>query len=306
METLGSFFLLSVHTKSMNKSEWVKKYSTITVAAVVYSLGISFFLNPNQLAPGGVSGLSMIIKAIVPMDISLGTWILLLNIPILILGGSVFGFRFLLSTLYALILSSFLIDFFPKMMNASKISEDLMLNAVIGGAMMGGAMGIMFRMEATTGGSDVLVKVIRQYKPEIKSGQIFLVIDGMVLTLSGIVFRKIEITLFSGVAIYISSVLLNKTLYGSDESVAFFIVSQKAGKILQELVEKENVGATVIEAKGAYWGKKTEMILCVVRKTHFAKVKQMMKKLDPKAFVIVTKAEQVFGEGFLDPLKPEK
>jgi uncharacterized membrane-anchored protein YitT (DUF2179 family) len=290
----------------MNKYDLMKKYSVVTVAAVLYAVGVGIFLNPNRLAPGGVSGLSMILKSLVPFKISLGTWILLLNIPILVVGKWEFGFRFLISTIYSIILSSVLIDWIPIIMNNPKISENLMLNAVMGGAIMGSAMGIMFRMETTTGGSDILVKIIRQYRPDVKSGQIFLLVDGLVLILSVIAFRRIEIALFSGIAIYVSSVLLNKTLYGSDESVLFYIISKKSEELVKELLEKENAGVTILDAKGAYFGKRTEMIFCVVRKIHFAKVKQLMKQIDPKAFVIVMKAEQVFGEGFQDPLKPEK
>ncbi len=283
----------------------LKKYIVITIAASVYAGAIAIFLNPNNLAPGGVSGLAMILERLIPVSISFGQWILILNIPIMAIGMRVFGKRFAFSTVYTLLVSSFLVDALTELSGGRGVSDDLIINALIGGALMGAAMGAIFRMDTTTGGADVVVKVVRQYRPNLKSGQIFLMIDSSVIFLSTIIFRKIELALYAVVAIYVSSVMMNRVLYGADEALLLYIVSEKKEEIKGRLLEEINAGITILNGTGAYTGKNRDVIMCVIHKQSLVKVRKMIKGLDRKSFMVISKAEQVFGEGFQNPNEPE-
>ena len=284
----------------------LKKYIVITIAASVYAGAIAIFLNPNNLAPGGVSGLAMILERLIPVSISFGQWILILNIPIMAIGMRVFGKRFAFSTVYTLLVSSFLVDALTELSGGRGVSDDLIINALIGGALMGAAMGAIFRMDTTTGGADVVVKVVRQYRPNLKSGQIFLMIDSSVIFLSAIIFRKIELALYAVIAIYVSSMMMNRVLYGADEALLLYIVSEKKEEIKGRLLEEINAGITILNGTGAYTGKNRDVIMCVIHKQSLVKVRKMIKGLDRKSFMVISKADQVFGEGFKNPDRSEQ
>ena len=284
----------------------LKKYIVITIAASVYAGAIAIFLNPNNLAPGGVSGLAMILERLIPVSISFGQWILILNIPIMAIGMRVFGKRFAFSTVYTLLVSSFLVDALTELSGGRGVSDDLIINALIGGALMGAAMGAIFRMDTTTGGADVVVKVVRQYRPNLKSGQIFLMIDSSVIFLSAIIFRKIELALYAVIAIYVSSMMMNRVLYGADEALLLYIVSEKKEEIKGRLLEEINAGITILNGTGAYTGKNRDVIMCIIHKQSLVKVRKMIKGLDRKSFMVISKADQVFGEGFKNPDRSEQ
>lgn len=284
---------------------FTKRYFIITFAALLYSLGIALFLNPNNLAPGGISGLAIILNSILPVHIGVGTMIILFNIPIMIAGAWKFGAKFITSSLYTTAISSVAINVMPDLLKISSLTGNKILAAVIGGALLGISMGMLFRMDTTTGGADIIVKIIRQYKPYLKSGQIFLVIDGIVVTISAVAFRDIEVALYAAVAIYISSEFLNRTLYVGDEATLVYIVSEKRQTIIRKITGELNIGATLLHASGAYLGEEKDIILCVMRKRNLAKVRKMLKETDAEAFMIVSTAKEVFGKGFKDQNKAE-
>lgn len=285
--------------------KFIFRYVCITLGALIYAIGVSLFLNPNNLAPGGVSGIAVVVKKVLPMLPGVGMLILILNIPIMILGIWKFGIKFILSTLYTLVVSSLLIDVLPGVLKMDAVTDDLMLAAVIGGALMGMAMGMMFRLESTTGGIDIIVKIIRQKKPHIKTGQIFIILDIAILVASALAFRNVEVALFAGISIYVSSVVMDKTLYGADQATLVYIISEKRKIIAVRMLQEVDVGATMVQAMGAYSSEKTEVIMCVMRKQQLVKVRNILKEVDPDAFMIISSANEVFGEGFKDPYKTE-
>lgn len=291
--------------KTNKAVKFIIRYICITLVAAIYAAGISLFLNPNQLAPGGISGIAIILKEIFPMLPGVGMLIFILNIPIMLLGAWKFGVKFILSTVYTLVVSSVMIDALPVVLNMNAITTDSMLAAIAGGGLFGLAMGIMFRLETTTGGMDIIVKIIRQKKPHMKTGQIYLLLDLFVLIGSAIAFRNIEVALFAGVAIFVSSVVMNKALYGGDEATLVYIISEERKVIADRMLEEVDVGATFIQGMGAYSGETTEVIMCVMRKQTLPKVRNIVKETDPDAFMIISSANEVFGEGFKDQYKIE-
>lgn len=291
--------------KIKRAGRFIYRYACISFGALLYAVAVSLFLEPNNLAPGGISGLAIVLKEIFPMLPKIGMQILIFNIPIMIVGIWRFGLKFILSTIYTLVVSSVLIDVLPKLLHMRAVTMAPMLAAVVGGALFGISMGMMFRLETTTGGMDIIVKLIRQKKPHLRTGQIFILLDIVILAASALAFRNIEVALFAGIAIYVSSVVMDKTLYGADQATLVYIISEQRTLVAERMLREVDVGATMLQAVGAYSNEKTEVIMCVMRRHQLIKVRNILKEADPEAFMIVSSANEVFGEGFKDPYKTE-
>ena len=275
----------------------------ITMASLLYGVGV--FLNPNNLAPGGVSGIAIILKKIFPVLPGVGMLILIINIPIMIVGWKKFGPRFIISTSYALVISSLFIDIIPKMIDVDSVSDNPMLSSIIGGAAFGLAMGLLFRMETTTGGMDIIVKIVRGKYPHLKTGQIYLLLDIVILIASAFAFSNVEVALYAAIAIYVSTLVMDKAIYIGDEATLIYIMSKKRKQIADYMMKELDVGVTFIKSKGAYSNTDGEIIMCVMRKQRLAKVRTALKETDPEAFMIVTSANEVFGEGFKSHFKAD-
>lgn len=292
----------------MKQKQVVKKifrYVFITFTATLYAVGIALFLNPNNLAPGGISGIAIILKKMFPGLPGVGMLILLINIPILAVGIKKFGIKFILSTMYSLIVSSVLIDILPIVFNVNGVTDNKMLASVIGGATFGLGMGLMFRLDTTTGGLDIIVKIIKQKKPHLKTGQIYFLLDVVILAASAMAFKDVEVALYAAIAIYVSTVVMDRAIYGGDEATLVYIISEKRELIARRMIKEVNVGATMIQAKGAYSNETTEVIMCVMKKQTLVKVRNILKQTDSGAFMIVSSANEVFGQGFKDHFKTE-
>ena len=280
--------------KAKKIAKFICRYIVITFAACIYAVGISMFLDPNNLAPGGLTGAAVILTRIIP--ITLGTLIVIMNIPIMILGAWKFGARFTLSTLYTLVVSSAFMEIFERM--GYVVTHDKILAALVGGTLMGAGMGLCLRMETTTGGIDIIIKVLRQKYRQVKSGEMYLIIDGLILAAAALYFKDIEVSMYAGVAIVVSTYILDKVLYGSDEAKLVYIVSNKRKIIATRMMAELNMGVTLVEGKGAYNMENTEVIMCVMHKQNLTKVRNLVSEVDPEAFMIVSSATEVFGEGF--------
>ena len=268
-------------------------YLMITIFSFTYAAGISLFLDPNKLAPGGVSGISIMLSRITP--IPTGTWILLLNIPFLGLGLWKFGLKFLISTVYCTIVSS---AFTNMLAGFGALTTDKVLAAAAGAALMAVSMGMILKAGATTGGVDIIVKVLRLRYRHLKTGNLYLIMDAIVVTLSGIMFHNLEIALYAAVAIFISSVVLDTVLYGKDGAKMIYIISDHPDRITDRLLEDLDIGVTSLKGEGAYSGKEKKVLMCVMRKPLAPKAQQIVKEEDPEAFMIVSDATEIFGEGY--------
>lgn len=268
-------------------------YSIILFATIVYAAGISLFLDPNNLAPGGVTGIAIILNRFVPVET--GTLILLLNIPILLAGIWWFGFKFIFATLYATVLTSVFTNFWSRY---PAPTNDKMLAAVIGAAMVGGSIGVIFKHHATTGGVDIIIKILRTRFKHLKTGTLFLIMDLAVVVISGFVFKNLETALYAGIAVATSATVLDVVLYGRDEAKLFFVVSSEPEMLGTALMKELDVGVTYLEGKGAYSRHEKRIIMCVVRKQLAVKLEETIHKIDKDAFTIVSSASEIFGEGF--------
>lgn len=278
------------------KKTWKRRvldYLIITVAAFIYAAAVSLLLDPNALAPGGVTGIAVILNRVT--NVSTGTWIFLINIPILILGMWKFGIRFILSTAYC----TAAVSFFTNLLSGFEaVTTDLFLASVAGGALMAVALGLVFKTGATTGGMDIIIKLFRLKFPYMKTGSLFLIADAIVVILSGLVFRNIEVAMYAGLVVIINSFLLDIVLYGRDGAKMIFIISDHHEAITRRILEELDIGVTYISGSGAYSGKEKNVIMCVMRKQLSPKAEEIIKEEDPLAFMIVTSATEIFGEGY--------
>lgn len=271
----------------------VKDYIVITIASVFYGLAISQFLDPNDIAPGGVSGLSMIINRLI--DIEVGTIILIINIPILLLGLYKFGFKFIISTIYATVMGSI---FTNLLANYPPVTTDPLLATIVGSAIASIAIGFIFKAGATTGGTDIIVKVLRLKFPHLKTGRLFLICDMVVVTLSAFVFENTDSALYAAIGVFLMSIVFDIILYGADGAKLIYIISNRWQEIATRLLMELDVGVTYLEGEGAYSNEKKRVIMCVVRKQIAPHIEEVVKEEDGKAFMIVSSAAEIYGEGY--------
>lgn len=271
----------------------IRKYMMITIGTLFYSTGISLLLDPNNLAPGGVSGISIILNRLT--QITTGTWILLINIPLLVIGWWRFGSRMMIGTVYATVLSSVFTNILTVI---GAVSNDLLVSALLGSICVGGGIGIVFRAGATTGGMDIVVKLLRQKYPYLKAGTIFLLLDMVVVAASGLLFRNLTIAAYAGVVVMMNSRIMDIILYGQDEARLIYIISERPEDIAKRLMLETEIGITYLQGMGAYTLSEKKIIFCATRKQKSVRVVDVVKEEDPTAFLIISSASEVFGQGY--------
>ncbi len=286
-------FSMPDSNESAQKIKSIKKYVYITIGSMIYSIGVSGFLNPNLLAPGGITGIAIIVGEL--LKIGTGTLILLLNVPLLLLGFRRFGFRFLASTVYSIILISITTNMFAVV---GAFTKDLFLAAVWGSVCTAFGVGMVLKAGATTGGTDIIVRILRRKVPHLKTGFLYLCTDLLVVFLSGLAFRQWESAMYAAITVFLTAQVLDIVLYGKDEAKMLIIISGNAEIIAQRLLSELEVGVTYLQGEGAFSYQEKKVILCVVKKTKAPKAEEIVKTEDRESFMIVAAAKEVYGEGY--------
>ena len=282
----------------------VHRFLVIVAGSLVFAVGVALFLDPLSIAPGGLSGVSIVLHTLLPMET--GLIYLILNIPMLLLGWKSFGRDFLFGTLLSILLISLFTDgIAAATAGLPRVTEQELLASMVGSACTALGAGVIFRCGCTTGGVDVLVKVLRGKFPHIKSGVFTTALDTLVVLLSVLVFRDVEKGLIAAIGIIIYGFVLDQVLYRTDEATMLFIVSRRNRAIADRLLHEVNIGATFLPATGAYTGQSQEILLCVAHKRLYAKVRGIIREEDPAAFTMITSASEVYGEGFKDQYSVE-
>ena len=273
--------------------QMLRDYVMITVASFVYAVSVSMFLDPNSLAPGGITGIAIILNRL--FGIETGTWMLLINIPILLIGIWKFGLRFILSTIYCTAMTSLFTNLLTPV---GAVTTDPLLASLTGSALMAVSMGWVFKAGSTTGGTDIIIKLLRLKFPYLKTGALFFLTDVVIVIASAFVFRNVDKALYAGIVVIITSVVLDVVLYGRDEAKLIYIISDHAEKIAGRFLEELDIGVTYVQGSGAYSGKEKSVIMCAMKKNISPKAEEIVKEEDPLAFMIVTSATEIFGEGY--------
>ncbi len=271
----------------------VKKYLIITLVSILYGAGTSLFLEPNDLVPGGLTGISMILNRFLPLGT--GIFFLIMNIPIISLAWYKFGGKFIISTLYAVGCVSVVTDIFSGM---PAVTNEPLLAVFVGDILIAFSIATIFKCGATSGGADIIIKLLRLKYPHIRTGRLFMIFDISVVALSGILFRNIDAALYAFIGIFVMSAVMDLVLYGQDEAKMVFIISEKSEILANKIMSDVDAGVTFLTGRGAYSKKEKEVILCVVRKSAYPKVEEIIKVEDPTSFLIVTHANEIYGQGY--------
>ena len=279
------------------KSIW-QKYGWILatlVGSAIFSLGFSLFLLPHDMNAGGISGLAMVFVEVAGIG-SVGLISIVINLPLFLLGGIKIGKRFFVGSLIGMVTSSVLIDAFAVI---PFDAPEPLLCALYGGLICGLGLGLVFIFGTSTGGSDILVRLLKLKYRNVPIGQISMVFDATIVVLTGIVFRDVTKALYTGVAVFVTSQVIDAVIYKFDYSKVALIVSKEYEKIAVDVVgHKLGRGATYLYGQGSYHLNDTKVVLTAVKKQQVAELKELVTGIDPHAFIIVMEAHQVLGDGF--------
>lgn len=265
----------------------------IVLGSFIYACGISLFLDPNNLAPGGASGLAIIFNRITGLET--GTLYFIINVPIMLLGLWKYGVRFIATTFFSILINSY---FTNMLAGAGALTSDPLIATMAGSVLVGVGVAIVFKSRATTGGTDIIVKVLHDKYKHIKTGVIFLLTDIVIVAFSGFVFKDINIIMYALISVFVQGKVLDMVLYGGDEAKLFYIISDKPQAISERILKEIDITATFLQGKGAYTGKEKQVILCVARKQQGPAIEEIVKSEDKDAFMIISSANEIYGEGY--------
>lgn len=267
---------------------------TTAIGSALFALGFAIFLIPNDINTGGISGLAMILRELLGFG-SIGTLTLLMNIPLFLIGGLKIGKRFFAGSLIGMVVSSVLMDLFALIPFAT---PEPLIGGLYGGVLCGAGLGLVFMAGASTGGSDILVRLLKKKYRNLPIGSISIMFDAMVVLLTGLVFRDISKALYSGVVVFVCGQVIDAVVYRFDYSRVALIISKEHEKIAKAISDQLDRGATYLHGSGSYTHQDIEVVLAVVRKGQLAELKELVMDIDENAFVIVQEAHQVLGDGF--------
>ena len=287
----------------------LKEYLWISIGVLLIAISINIFLLPNKIAPGGVSGIATVIYYLSNGKISVGLIMLMANIPLFLLGIKFVGKKFIIRTLYSVIFLSIVIDtiaFVSQFITSNYIislentyyQNDILLYSIFGGLIMGLGLGIVFRLNASTGGTDMAARIFNKIFPNYTVALLILVIDICVIIFASISFRSIHLGLYAIITVFIMSKVIDAVLEGMNFSKAVFIVSDKTDEISTAVMKEIDRGITALKAKGMYTGTDKNVLLCVLSRGQIPVLKSIAKSIDERAFIILTDAREVLGEGF--------
>ena len=274
-----------------------KKFGWIAATifgSAVFALGFALFLQPNDMNPGGISGLAMVVVEVLQFG-SVGIFSILINLPLFLLAGIKIGRRFFVGSLLGMVLRSLLIDAFAML---PFTTPEPLVGALYGGVLCGLGLGLVFIFGTSTGGSDILVRLLKLRYRNVPIGQISMYFDLVVVVLTGLVFHDVTKALYTGITVFICGQVVDAVVYRFDYSKVALIISQEHEAIAEAIGKKLDRGATFLHGEGSYSHRQTKVVLAAVKRQQVAELKELVTQIDPNAFIIVQEAHQVLGDGF--------
>ena len=279
----------------MEKEKWYKTLLSLVglgVGVFLLAIGLTFFLEPNTIAPGGVTGFAIVLKKITGIPVYLTN--LAINIPLFIIGMIILGKNFGWKTLYA----TALLSLFLKIIPIQAVTPDLLLSSIFGGLVSGIGLGIVFKFGGTTGGTDLAGSILNKLFPSLSLSTFMMAIDVVVVAFAGIVDKKVETSLYSVISLFITFKVIDLILEGIGYLKGFLIITSKPEEISKKIMEDLDRGVTLFKGIGMYTKEEKDVLLCVVNRSQFAKTKDIVYDIDKDAFIMVTEMSEVLGEGF--------
>lgn len=264
------------------------------VGCALFALGFDLFLEPHAMSAGGISGLAMIAVHLLKFG-SVGTLTILINLPLFLIGGLKIGKRFFWGSLLGMVASSLMLDAFALLPIPQ---TEPFLAAIYGSVISGLGLGMVFVAGTSTGGSDIVVRLLKLKYRNVPIGQISMCFDLIVVLLTGLVFRDLEKSLYTGVAVFLLSQVLDAVIYRFDYSKVALIITKRHVEVAKSIDDKLQRGSTFLYGQGSYSRKDTMVVLTAVKKQQLAELKELVADIDPNAFIIVQEAHQVLGDGF--------
>jgi len=299
--------MTSNYTEKVFSKQWFISYTFIVLGSFILAAGYVFFINPYRIVPGGVYGISIVVHDLTkglfqfaPDGIPVGTFGLLLNIPLTITGVRVLGPKFGVKTIVGMVLCSIFMDaltYFIGEKDPLGLKNDMLLACVFGGVISGFGLGLIFKAKATSGGSDIVAMIIEKYT-RLPLGRLMIYVDSCIVLIGLLVFRDWRIPLYSWIVIFITGKVIDVTLEGTTYYKAMFVISDKYEEIRQMILVELGRGGTRIDAKGMFKESERTMIFTVVNRREFELLKSYIHQIDPNAFVTVMDTHEIFGEGF--------
>lgn len=268
-----------------------KDYIVMTVGAAIVAFAYLSFYIPNNIVPGGLTGIATIFYYLFRLPI--GIVVLALNIPIFIIGWRSIGWAYIIRSIYCTAVMSVLLDVLPL----PQLTDNFLLASVFGGVLTGLGLGLVFKSNSSTGGVDIIAKVINRYKPHLSLGYIIFIVDIIVISTAALIFG-IEQALYALIGVFIAQKTTDVIIDGARRARAYYVVSKSYSEIAEHVMEKMNRGATLIMSKGMYSGKEQPMLLCIIRPQEIGAFIRIVQSIDNSAFIFVADIHEVMGEGF--------
>lgn len=272
---------------------WWRDYLGITLGAVITAVSLNMFLIPNKVAAGGVSGMATVLHYLLGWPV--GITMLAMNIPLFLISVKVLGTRFGVNTLFGALILSLAIDgsapFIPV------LTQDLLLSSLYGGVLAGVGMGLVFRFKGTTAGTDLAAAILNKLFG-ISVGQALLSVDFFVIASAGVAFQSAELSLYALISLFVTTRIIDLIQVGPSSAKAFLIVTLFPEEMADGILQDMGRGVTFLQSRGGYTGHAREIVLCVISTGEVTRLKELIYRMDPKAFVIVADAHEVMGEGF--------
>lgn len=275
----------------------LRDVSLLLIGSLIYGIGTYMFVVPANIAPGGASGIALMVNFVTGLPV--GTLTLVLNVPLLVLAWFYLSRKFAVSTAITTAVCSFVLDFIVPLF-VPVYTGDRLLCSLYGGVLVGAGMALIFIAGSTTGGTDILGYILQKKRPHMSIGRALMIVDGVILAVSIFVFGNIEAALFGLISLYVQTKVIDAIIYGEEVGSMATIITSNPDGITEKVISELDRTATLLPAKGAYSRKDTNVLLCTVRKSQFSLLKKIVYEADPNAFVMVTETSEVFGLGFKD------
>ena len=278
----------------MKRSVRDELFNILLIAAglILATLGYRLYLIPNNVAPGGFTGIGQIVNHLVPA-VGVGLVNLLLNVPLFLVSLRSMGLGFGLRSLISSVALSLMLDYLP----VPAMTDDVLLSAVFGGVLCGAGFGLVLRGHATTGGSDMLASIVHRHVPALKVSVCLFATDATVVIASGFVFDA-SAAMYALISVFVMNVVIDQVLEGPGLARSHIIITNHGEEMAERILKELDRGVTAIEARGMYSGEGRTMLLCVVSRLEAVRLRSIVYSVDPRAFVIVQNVHEALGEGF--------
>lgn len=294
--------------KKINWKGLIVDFLFIVAGSICYAAAIGMFSAPNNIAPGGITGIATLLNYMStewnwPFVIPIGVATIVMNLPLMIAAWTVLGRGLAVRTVWGIALSSIFVDLIDKVPGFQPYTGNPILVCIFGGVLLGFAVGLIMRRGGTTGGSEIISRLLEKKYPHMSVGSLIMVVDAVVISISALVYGKLENAMYAVVFVFLGSQVIDKVVYGGRSGKMVMILSKKQPEISAAIMEKVNRGVTLLRAQGGYSGEDQNMMLCVLRRNEVFRLRQVVFAIDPQAFVMTLSTDEVRGYRWLKPLE---